>query len=53
MTQVQDLNLDGLEREAIREAMRRCDGNKVHAAKLLGMSRTSLRRRMRNHGLDL
>jgi len=53
MTQVDDLDLDALEREAIREAMRRCDGNKAHAAKLLGTSRTSLRRRMRNHGLDL
>ena len=46
---VKDLSLISLERKAIREALRRCDGNKTAAAKLLGISRAALRRRVAGH----
>ncbi|MEM1181451.1 MAG: sigma 54-interacting transcriptional regulator [Acidobacteriota bacterium] len=45
------LNLEELEHKAIAEALRRCDDNQVHAAKLLGISRQKLRRRMERMGL--
>ncbi len=41
-----DLDLETFERDLIREAVRRADGNQVQAAKLLGISRHALRRRM-------
>ena len=44
------LNLEHLERQAIEEALRRCDRNQVQAAKVLGISRQSLRRRMERLG---
>ena len=47
-----DLNLSGIEREVIREALRRCAGNQMRAAGLLGVSRTALHRRMERHGLS-
>jgi transcriptional regulator with PAS, ATPase and Fis domain len=40
------LNLASLERQAVEEAMRRCHNNQVQAAKLLGITRQSLRRRL-------
>ncbi len=40
------LNLEALERNAIREALARANGNQVQAAKILGISRHSLRRRL-------
>ena len=40
------LNLEELEGQAIIEALRRSSNNQVQAAKLLGISRQSLRRRM-------
>lgn len=40
--------LDEMERNAIREALRRCDGNMSEAAKLLGITRQSLYRRIEN-----
>ncbi len=40
------LNLDALVRNAIREALTRANGNQVLAAKILGISRHSLRRRL-------
>ena len=47
---VESLNLNTLlnavEKEAIREALRRCNGNQSQAAKLLGVSRYTLLRRM-------
>ncbi|MEO1369897.1 MAG: sigma-54 dependent transcriptional regulator, partial [Acidobacteriota bacterium] len=45
------LNLEELEHKAIAEALRRCNDNQVHAAKLLGISRQKLRRRMERMGL--
>ena len=44
------LNLEQLESQAIEEALRRCKFNQVQAAKLLGISRQSLRRRMERFG---
>lgn len=40
------LNLQQLEERAVREALRRCGKNQTQAAKLLGISRQALRRRM-------
>jgi DNA-binding NtrC family response regulator len=45
------LKLEHLEALAVKEALRRCDENQVQAAKLLGISRQSLRRRMERLGL--
>ncbi len=44
------LNLEHLESQTVREALRRCRQNQVQAAKLLGISRQSLRRRMERLG---
>lgn len=44
------LKLEHLEAQAIWEALRRCGQNQVQAAKLLGISRQSLRRRMERFG---
>ena len=44
------LKLEHLEAQAVREALRRCRNNQVQAAKLLGISRQSLRRRMERFG---
>jgi len=44
------LDLQHLEDQAVREALRRCRQNQVQAAKLLGISRQSLRRRMERMG---
>ena len=45
------LNLDQMEKEAIREALRKNGFNISHAAKELGLTRASLYRRMETHGL--
>jgi DNA-binding NtrC family response regulator len=45
------LNLTHQERRAVEEALRQTKGNKVHAAKLLGISRRALYRLIANHGL--
>lgn len=48
-----DLDLQAVEREVICEALRRAGGNQVHAARLLGVSRYTLRRRMRQHRISI
>ncbi len=45
------LNLEQLESRAVVEALRRSGNNQVQAAKLLGISRQSLRRRMTRLGI--
>ncbi len=46
------LVLGELEKEFIRQALERSHQNKSHAAKLLGLSRTQLRTRIRYYGLE-
>ncbi len=48
---VPSLDLAAIEREAVREALRRADGNQSRSAPLLGISRDALRRRIQRHGL--
>lgn len=43
--------LDDLEREAVREALRKCHGNMSKAAKALGITRQALYRRLEKYGL--
>ena len=45
------LNLEEAERRLIREALRRSGGNQAQAARLLGISRDALRRRMEGYQL--
>jgi DNA-binding NtrC family response regulator len=45
------LTLDEVERELIRRALKRHDGNVSEAAKALGLSRSALYRRLERHGL--
>jgi DNA-binding NtrC family response regulator len=44
-------SLDELEREAIKEALARADGNVSNAAKALGVSRSALYRRLQRYGI--
>jgi transcriptional regulator of acetoin/glycerol metabolism len=44
--------LEALERDAIVEALRECGGNRSQAAAALGMSRSTLYRRLRAFGLE-
>lgn len=46
------LNLRALVEQAVREAMRLAKGNKVHAAKSLGISRRSLYRLIQRYQLE-
>lgn len=45
------LNLAGLEERAIREALRRADGNQTEAARALGIGHDALRYRMKKYGI--
>ncbi|OGG44704.1 MAG: hypothetical protein A3F84_28790 [Candidatus Handelsmanbacteria bacterium RIFCSPLOWO2_12_FULL_64_10] len=47
-----DLNLSAAEKEFIQEALRRSGGSQVQAARLLGISRDALRRRMIQHDVQ-
>jgi transcriptional regulator of acetoin/glycerol metabolism len=44
--------LESLERDAIVEALRRSDGHRARAAKYLGVSRSSLYRKMRTYRIE-
>jgi transcriptional regulator with PAS, ATPase and Fis domain len=44
--------LEALERDLIRQALARSDGNRTRAAALLGLTRDTLRYRMEKYGLD-
>jgi DNA-binding NtrC family response regulator len=46
------MTLDQYEQEVIREALRRADGNKSQAARLLGLTRNALRYRLTQMGLE-
>jgi len=46
------MTLDSYEQELIREALRRADGNKSQAARLLGLTRNALRYRLTQMGLE-
>lgn len=46
-----ELNLEVLEREAIKEALRRTQGVQVEASKLLGITRRVLHYKIRKHGI--
>jgi DNA-binding NtrC family response regulator len=46
------MGLDQYEQEIIREALRRANGNKSQAARLLGITRNALRYRLSQMGLD-
>ena len=47
-----ECSLETLEKFAIRQALRIAGGNKSRAAELLGLSRGSLYRKLRDHGLE-
>jgi len=46
------MTLDQYEQELIREALRRADGNKSQAARLLGLTRNALRYRLTQMGIE-
>ncbi len=46
------MTLDQYEQDLIREALRRADGNKSQAARLLGLSRNALRYRLTQMGME-
>jgi DNA-binding NtrC family response regulator len=46
------MSLDGYEQSIIREALRRANGNKSQAARLLGITRNALRYRLSQMGLE-
>jgi len=49
---VEGVSLDELERDFIRQALERTDGNRTRAAELLGVTRSTLLYRMQKFGLD-
>ena len=46
-----DVHISAVERERIREALELAGGNRSHAARLLGITRSALLHRLRKHGL--
>ncbi len=46
------MTLDQYEQSLIREALKRANGNKSHAARLLGLTRNALRYRLAQMGLE-
>ena len=51
-THLEDLTLDQAERHLILRALRRCGGNVSDTARVLGLSRSALYRRLQHHGLQ-
>ena len=48
-----DMNsLQGLERQAIRQALQTTGGDRVRAAKLLGIGKTTIYRKLKEYGID-
>ena len=47
-----DCSLESMEKFAIRQALRMTNNNKSRAAELLGLSRTTLYRKLKDYGLD-
>ncbi|MFN7997324.1 MAG: sigma-54 dependent transcriptional regulator [Bryobacteraceae bacterium] len=47
-----ELSFDEQERRVIEQALERCGGNQVHAARLLGISRDKLRYKIKKHNLS-
>jgi two-component system response regulator AtoC len=45
-------SLEEIEREAIEEALARCQGNRTKAAKELGISRRTILNKIRTYGLS-
>ncbi|HSG49805.1 MAG TPA: sigma-54 dependent transcriptional regulator [Longimicrobiales bacterium] len=46
------IDLDDLERRLLEEALRRADGNRTEAGRLLGLSRHQIRNRLKKYGID-
>jgi DNA-binding NtrC family response regulator len=46
------MSLDQYEQDIIKEALRRADGNKSQAARLLGLTRNALRYRLTQMGME-
>lgn len=48
----QSTNLDNVERDHVRSILEQCEWNKYRAAKLMGISRSTLYSKIRKHGLE-
>ncbi|MGA2114595.1 MAG: helix-turn-helix domain-containing protein [Bryobacteraceae bacterium] len=46
------MTLDQYEQDILKEALRRADGNKSQAARLLGLTRNALRYRLTQMGME-
>ena len=44
--------IPAVERELVIQALKETEGNQVHAAKLLGITRATLRKRVEKHGIQ-
>jgi DNA-binding NtrC family response regulator len=52
LASTEDLNLDALEQRCITAALARAAGNRTVAAELLGISRRTLQRKLKEKGLQ-
>jgi len=48
-----DLVIGEIEPPLLKSVMRHCGGNQTRAATILGLSRSTLRKKLRAHGLDI
>ena len=48
----EDLGIDAAEKEHILRVLRKCNGKKLEAARLLGVNKTTLWRKMKKYGLN-